>query len=452
MKKYSHEVKDPIHAFIQFDDDERKIINSRPFQRLRHIHQLSLSFLVYPAATHRRFEHSLGVMELASRVFDTITNPDKISDEVRDLLSSFIKLNDCNEKAYWRKTLRIAALCHDIGHLPFSHGAEKELFPQGWDHERMTREIILKSEIKDILENKIIPPIRPEHVAMLAVGPKKASDLKLEFNDWQTLLSEIITGDAFGVDRMDYLLRDSYHTGLVHGKFDHYRLIDTLRIITPSPEGDNGDKSIEPSLGVEEGGLVTSEALLLARYCMFSQVYFHPVTKIYDLHLTDFLVDSMNNETFPIDPAEYIKITDNEIMGNIFKAAGDGDASGHEHARRIIQRDHLRTFYRRYPSDIEQNKNAVVNVYNAARNKYGDEFVRYHHMPPKGNPTNFLVYINDNIVEYAYNMSEVIANTPTPENEVVYIDKSIRDEANKWLAKERSNLINFKAEEKNGCE
>jgi HD superfamily phosphohydrolase len=67
MSKHMHEIRDPIHVFIKLDSDERKVLNSRPFQRLRHIHQLALTYLVYPGATHRRFEHSLGVMELAGR-------------------------------------------------------------------------------------------------------------------------------------------------------------------------------------------------------------------------------------------------------------------------------------------------------------------------------------------------------------------------------------------------
>lgn len=74
MKEY-HEIRDPLHVFIRLDSDERKVLDSYPFQRLRYIHQLALSYLVYPGATHRRFEHSLGVMELAGRVFDVVTRP-----------------------------------------------------------------------------------------------------------------------------------------------------------------------------------------------------------------------------------------------------------------------------------------------------------------------------------------------------------------------------------------
>ena len=84
MPKSVHEIRDPIHVFVRLDSDERQLLDSRPFQRLRHIHQLGMTHLLYPSATHRRFEHSLGVMELASRVFDVITRSEKITDDVRN--------------------------------------------------------------------------------------------------------------------------------------------------------------------------------------------------------------------------------------------------------------------------------------------------------------------------------------------------------------------------------
>ncbi len=283
MEKRSHEIRDPIHTFIRLDSDERRVLDSRPLQRLRHVHQLALSYLVYPGATHKRFEHSLGVMELASRVFDVVTSSEHIyHDSVRELLPK----ND--QLRYWRRVLRMAALCHDVGHLPFSHAAEVELLPEGWDHERLTLEMIRGDEMES-LWGDTTPPLRPLDIVKLSVGPGKmakyaqvdvVSDHDAVYTDWEAILAEIIVGDAFGVDRMDYLLRDSYHAGVVYGRFDHYRLIDTLRIL---PSEHIGSK--EPVLGVDHGGLRSAEALLLARFFMFSQVYFHPVRRIYDIHL-----------------------------------------------------------------------------------------------------------------------------------------------------------------------
>jgi len=244
-----------------------------------------MTYLVYPGgATHRRFEHSLGVMELADRVYRIVTQQENRVDQVRDLFPGDDQIR------YWRRVLRMAALCHDIGHLPFSHAAEKELLPTGKSHEDITRDLIESSEMQKIW-NSLCPPLKAEDIAKLAIGPNKYKEEV--FADWERLLSEIIIGDSFGVDRMDYLLRDSLHTGVVYGKFDHYRLIDTLRILPESQESD------APALGVEAGGLQSAEALLLARYFMYSQVYFHPVRRAYDVHLKDFMKDCYGENNFP---------------------------------------------------------------------------------------------------------------------------------------------------------
>src|SRR4051794_30162410 len=113
MAKRQHEVRDAVHAFIAFDDDERKIIDCPAFQRLRNIHQLALTYEVYPGASHKRFEHCLGVMHLAGRAYDVITRADKISDSVRESMPDPAQ----DDYGFWRKVVRIAALCHDMGHL-----------------------------------------------------------------------------------------------------------------------------------------------------------------------------------------------------------------------------------------------------------------------------------------------------------------------------------------------
>lgn len=120
MAKQKHEVRDPIHVFIRVYASERLAIDSAPIQRLRDIHQLALTYKVYPGATHRRFEHSLGVMELADRVFDVICSN-------QTAYSAAILPGQDLEQS--RRILRLAALCHDIGHLPFSHAAEGLLPP-----------------------------------------------------------------------------------------------------------------------------------------------------------------------------------------------------------------------------------------------------------------------------------------------------------------------------------
>jgi uncharacterized protein len=229
------------------------------FQRQRDVHQLATTYFVYPGATHTRFEHSLGVMELATRIYDTVTASENIRhDSVRKL----VPRHGSFDHQYWRRTLRMAALCHDTGHLPFSHAAEEELLPAGIRHEHLSLRLILSPEMAAIWRDLNIDP---NHVGKLAVGPKYHADL---FNDWEAILSEMIIGDAFVADRMDYLLRDSLHAGVGYGRFDHFRLLDTLRILPLDQDG-----STEPALGIEIGGLQAAESLLWARYFMYTQLY-----------------------------------------------------------------------------------------------------------------------------------------------------------------------------------
>src|ERR1051325_2025640 len=234
LPKYEHEIRDPIHVFVRVSSDERRVIDSRAFQRLRDIHQLALTYLVYPGATHRRFEHCLGVMDLAGRVFDVITRQDHRRNDVREFFPPDDKLS------YWRTVVRMGALCHDLGHMPFSHGAE-ELLPSGYHHEQLSVDVILSDEMQQIWSDI---PLKANDVAKVAVGVKKWPGPASDFSPWDELMTEIVTGDAFGVDRIDYLLRDSLHAGVAYGRFDHYRLIDTLRVLR-SPE------SNKPVIGIE---------------------------------------------------------------------------------------------------------------------------------------------------------------------------------------------------------
>ncbi|HOP77384.1 MAG: HD domain-containing protein [Thermogutta sp.] len=444
MSRNFHEIRDPIHAFVQMDNDEREVVNSRPFQRLRHVHQLALTYLIYPAATHKRFEHSLGVMELASRVYDVVTHPDNVTEKMKDRLRP---LTDSDKLRYWRRTLRMAALCHDIGHLPFSHAAEKELLPEEWDHERLTRELIASEEMQEIW-NRITPPLRVEDVVKLAVGPKKAKHLT--FNDWETILSEIIVGDAFGVDRMDYLLRDSHHIGVAYGKFDHYRLIDTLRILPMPSCGDDNESSEELALGVEEGGIHSAEALLLARYFMYSQVYCHPVRRIYDIHLTDFLREWLPDARFPTDLQQHLRMTDNEVTAALLDAAHDQKKRGHVHARRIVARDHFKLIYQRNPSDVEINPEAGKAIFEALCDKFGSENFRHDRYHQKSGSSDFPVKMRDGRIVSSLAISQALNTIPVVSVDYVFAERAVFNEAEKYLRQHRDKIIRPKKEEDNG--
>jgi HD superfamily phosphohydrolase len=428
-RKYKHEIRDPIHVFIYLDTDERKVLDSKALQRLRNIHQLALTYLVYPGATHRRFEHSLGVMELASRVFDVITASPNVHEKARDIIPGE------DQKMYWRRVLRMAALCHDIGHLPFSHAAEKDLLPDGWDHERLTAEIIRSSKMQKEIWDKMIVPLKVEDIIKVALGPKK---IKENFSDWETILSEIIVGDTFGVDRMDYLLRDSLHTGVAYGKFDHYRLIDTLRIL---PKGGAKDDSEEPTLGLDIGGLKSAEALLWARYFMFSQVYCHSVRRIHDIHLKDFLESWLENGKFPVTIEEYLGMTDNDVLVELRKAAQDSNHPGHLHAKRIIKRDHFRLLYVRNPNDLNINPNASEAVYEAARKKFGNNFVRHDEYKQKGGSQYFPVRCKDGRILQSVELSDTLSKIPVVSTDFVFIDKDHLQSAQQWLEVKLTEII-----------
>src|SRR3954454_3781246 len=119
LPKYEHEIRDPIHMFIRVSSDERRVVDSRAFQRLRHIHQLALTWLVYPGATHKRFEHCLGVMDLAGRVFDVLVRSEnrRSTGRLKDIFPSADPTDPKHQ--YWKSVVRMGALCHDVGHIPF---------------------------------------------------------------------------------------------------------------------------------------------------------------------------------------------------------------------------------------------------------------------------------------------------------------------------------------------
>jgi HD superfamily phosphohydrolase len=438
VPKRHNEVRDPVHGFIEFDDAERMVIDSRPFQRLRDVHQLALSYLVYPGASHKRFEHSLGVMEVAGRIFDVVTRPDKVNDAVRDVIPEY----GGGGLQYWRTVLRIAALCHDLGHLPFSHAAEGALLPTGWDHERLSRDIIHSPEMLAVWDS-MRPKPDPDDITKLALGPRKVEKLGLglSFEPWQAILAEIIVGDVFGADRIDYLLRDSLHTGVAYGRFDYNRLIETLRIIPAAPEGKGNAGEAEPQLGCERGGLESAEALMLARYFMFAQVYYHPVRLAYNEHLKDFLTAWLPVGKFPTDVSGHLAISDSEVLAAIRVAAADPKTSGHDPARRIARREHFRIAYSRRPDDVGARSLATAAIARAAEDEFGTENIRYSASPRRGEPPDFPVLDRDGSSVSSLSLSEVLTKLPASRDEYVFVEPSLREQAKTWVGEHRQEII-----------
>lgn len=447
MSKAIHEFRDPVHIFCRLSTDERRVIDSAPFQRLRNIHQLAMTYLVYPGATHTRFEHSIGVMELAGRVYDNVTK-----NAIEIVRNTFPELQDQAKLEYWKKVLRVAALCHDIGHLPFSHAAEKELLPAGWSHEVLTALLIVSDEMKPIWDElKIFPKdviklaLGPKEIPALANVEKKYGDLPDELTPWETILSEIIVGDAFGVDRMDYLLRDAYHLGVSYGRFDHYRLIDTLRILPHQPEGCM-DRPDMFSLGIEEGGLQSAEALMLARYFMYSQVYFHDIRRIYDIHLKDYMKTYFDEGQYFTGLAKHIQTTDVEIMGAMRKDLLDSSSKGHEVAGFILNRKHFKQIYERNPSDIEKNPEAGKAIYTALCDKFDKSKLRHDKYTQKGGAPDFAVLMDNGDISSALALSTALKTLPIISIDYIFAARDIALEAKQWINANRAQVISIKEE------
>jgi HD superfamily phosphohydrolase len=292
-------IRDPIHGFLRADRLEAALIDSAPVQRLRSIHQLGLTYMVFPGAEHSRFSHALGAMALAGRVYDA-------------LAAKSDGLLPAGGASRERRLVRAAALLHDLGHPPFSHSAE-ELFEGGIDHEEMTRRLLARPETAAIFE-RWGEGVGPAEVARLLAG---------EGSPTERLLTQIVTGEL-DVDKMDYLLRDSLYCGVRYGSFDLDRLLDT---VVPLQDPSTGEWGI----GVEEGGVHALEALVMARYYMFTQVYFNVVGKALELHLAAWLAE--RGLRWPADPGAFLAEDDVAVLTRM--RAADGP-----HARAVARRAH----------------------------------------------------------------------------------------------------------------
>lgn len=242
------EIRDPVHGLIRLTEQEKRIIDSRAFQRLRRIRQLAMADLVYPGALHTRFEHSLGVLHVAGRILEQLDKREQVSD------------NDM-------RRIRLAALLHDVGHGPYSHVSE-DLFVRHADgtfagekiHEKLTLDVVRWSDIAECLE----PGDEAEIKRLIA---------STHLNDFRR---QVISSNL-DADKMDYLLRDSYFTGVKYGAFDLEKIIEALMVYRSG-----GGESEESYLVIGEDGRFAVEQLVVAKHHMTWQVYAHRVRVITD--------------------------------------------------------------------------------------------------------------------------------------------------------------------------
>jgi hypothetical protein len=318
-----YRIRCPVHGFLRFSENERTIIDHWIFRRLRHIRQLALTDMVYPGATHTRFEHSLGVMELASRAFDQVA-----ATRGNLLEANLKKVAELDKKplAIARQAVRLAGLLHDVGHACFSHAAETVIH-QGSGHESFTFKLV---EEKEFLGNELDKAYFAGFSGLLGKvlrgGPVMPPQLKV--------LKDLVSGEM-DADRSDYLLRDSYHCGVEYGRFDHRRMIQCLDL----HEAEGGALEI----ALRRDGIHTFEALILARYQMNTQVYLHRIRRIYDYYLCQYFTEK-GREGFD-SPKKILDQSDIQAMAAILHDAGTGIGEQAKWAIRIRDRNHHRVVH-----------------------------------------------------------------------------------------------------------
>ena len=256
-------------------------------QRLRRLRQLGLAYLAFPSAEHSRFSHALGALASGTRAFDALRthSPEAFASE--------------SELRAKRKLLRAALLLHDLGHGPFSHACEAVL---GVRHEQRTQAILALPELREAL-------------ARVDADPAQVLGLITGAPDADPVLRELVSGPNLDADRMDYLLRDAYFTGVAGGTYDAEQLIESLRAIEV-------DGSAQ--LGVDGRGVVALESFVLARYMMFATVYFHHTTRAFERVLNDVLRALWPNPRALDEVEEFLAWDDFRVLDDIREMDGEG--------------------------------------------------------------------------------------------------------------------------------
>ncbi len=227
-------VRDPLWNNIRIDAEALAVLDSEPFQRLRYVRQLGHAFLVYPGATHSRFEHALGTYHLARRTLALLTERGELdrvdSDDV--------------------VLIRLAALLHDVGHYPFSHALEEAGLPS---HETLALAHLQHDALREIVDRTGIPNAE-SRLAHLIIGQSHSP------------LQGLVSG-SLDLDKIEYLTRDARMCGVPYGTVDVDRLLHSITLVEP-PNG-------RLTVAVHEKGISALESLLFAKYQMYRNVYWH---------------------------------------------------------------------------------------------------------------------------------------------------------------------------------
>lgn len=271
------QIFDPVHNFIPFSQIEEQLLAHPYMERLAHIYQCGPAFHVYPGVTHTRFSHTIGVMHVATLLFDQLTI-------VEDLRENW---------TYYRQAVRLGALLHDVGHYPLSHTVEIFL-PK---HELMVDKTFA-SGVWDPVFTEVAHNYKKETQAVSNLVRAIALGESTE----PQFLSQLIADPHFGADRIDYLLRDSLYSGLSYGRIDLHQLVRSVKL----------DKA--GKLSIVASGLPSVEALLLARHWMHERLYQHHRVRSFAFHYAKVVKEFLFKQGALKDLSTFMQINDHHIF------------------------------------------------------------------------------------------------------------------------------------------
>lgn len=268
-------IRDPLWNTITLDKAAIEIVDSAAFQRLRYIRQLGLAHLVYPGATHTRFDHAIGVYHLAQRALHAL--------EARGALRAVADAD--------RSIIPYAALLHDIGHYPFSHALEElEQDRIPGHHEALVGRFLNDAAVRGTLLR-----IHSDGAGAVEALVRGRSDNPLR---------GLVAG-SLDLDKIDYLKRDAHFCGVPYGDVDVDRLLNALALVEDPDSG-------ELEIGVHEKGVAALESLLFAKYQMFRNVYWHHAVRAGTVLYKRVVSDALHGAI--ISPDELIGQTDEGLL------------------------------------------------------------------------------------------------------------------------------------------
>ncbi len=288
-------IRDPLWNNIRVDARALRLIDTGVFQRLRYVRQLGLAYLVYPGATHTRFEHALGAYHLAGRTLALLEERGELAQVAADE----------------REVVRAAALLHDVGHYPYSHALEEI---GALHHEEVARPLITEGQAADELREAIAADA-PARVYSLIRGESESP------------LQGLISG-SLDLDKIEYLKRDAFMCGVPYGEIDVDRLINSLTVIPDPVSG-------RLSVGVLEKGLSALESLLFAKYQMYRNVYWHHAVRSATAMYKRLVGDALRAGA--LDPRSLASYTDEGLLHQL-DSFGGSPLLGALRERRLYKR------------------------------------------------------------------------------------------------------------------